>query len=129
MKDKSHRGRSTSGQWWRRQWDHSNAWDFRQRSGCLHQKLLSRLFALTPWLRNHAAEAVTWPGDLKYAFTFRKGVIDIVHLLGEKICLVNGSVRRSLDDGEHHSLIFVRRQLPLREHVERHHRHYDNSPQ
>ena len=56
-------------------------------------------------------------------------MVNVVNLVGVKPGLIDGRVRRSLDHSEDHALVLGRRQLALREHVERDHQHGDDGPQ
>ena len=56
-------------------------------------------------------------------------MIDVVHLLREKIRLIEGGVSGRLNDCEDHSFVLVWRQFALREHVERNHQQQNNYPQ
>src|SRR5213083_3194227 len=56
-------------------------------------------------------------------------MIDVVHLLREQIRLIERRVGRRLNYCEDHSLVLIRRQFALREHVERNHQQQNNYPQ
>ena len=78
------------------------------------------LLALAPRLRDHAAEAAARERDLEDVLGLGERLEDVVDLLGEELRLVERRVRRRLDDAEDDALVLLRRQLLLREHVERH---------
>ena len=48
-------------------------------------------------------------------------MIDVVHLLREQIRLIERGISRRLNYCEDYSLVLIRRQFALREHVERNH--------
>ena len=55
-------------------------------------------------------------------------LIDVVDLVGEQLRLIERRVRRRLDEAEEEALVLGRRQLLLREHVERHDQQRDDRP-
>ena len=113
----------------RHQRDRANAGDLRQRALRLHQQLLRGLGPLAPRLGHHAAEAAGRERELKDALGLGKRSIDVVDLLGEQLRLLDRRVRRGLDDREDDALVLGGRELPLREHVERHDQQRDDHPQ
>src|SRR3981081_3450376 len=56
-------------------------------------------------------------------------MIDIIDLSREQIGLIKRRVRGALYDSEHYSLVLGRRQLALREHVERYDQQDDDRPE
>ena len=55
-------------------------------------------------------------------------MVDVVNLVRIQIGLIDGGVRRRLNDAEHDALVLCRRQFPLRKHVERNHQRGDDRP-
>src|SRR5205823_1818295 len=114
-----HRKVSASGQRRRNQRYDTYAGDL-GKSGCgLKLKLSGALLALVPGLSDHAAKASARRRDLESIGGFRKRLIDVVNLRCEKLGLIQGRVRRRLHHAENHALVFLRRQLLLREKVKR----------
>ncbi len=103
--------------------------DRRELAGRLDLELFRRLLALAPGLGDHASEAAVGGGDLEDALRFRERPVDVVDLRGEELGLVDGRVGRRLDEPEHDALVFLRRELPLREHVEGDDQQGDDRPQ
>ena len=91
-------------------------------------KLLCCLLPLAPRLGHHAAETAGRRSDLKDALALGERVIDVVDLVREQLGLIDRRVGRGLNDSEDHSLVLCRRQLPLREHVERNDQQRPRSP-
>ena len=101
----------------------------RQRTGHLHQELLGGLGPLAPRLGHESTEAAGRKRELKDAGRLGQRSIDVGHLLGEHLRLIERGVRRRLENREHHALVFAGRELPLREHVERHHQDGHDHPE
>ena len=79
---------------------------------------------------DHAAEAAVREGDLERAGGLGERAVDLVDLRARTAwsarCVAFGA---RLDDREHDALVLGRRQLALREHVERHDQQRDDRPQ
>ena len=124
-----HREISATGQRRRRHGDHANAGNLRQRSVDLHHQLLGGLRPFAPRLRDHAAESAGRKRELKDARGLGERLVDVVDLVRKHPGLIDRRVRRGLDDREDHALVLGRRQLALREHVERPHQEHDDGPE
>jgi len=105
--------------------DDADARDARQPRRGLHLELGRALVPLLPRPGHHAAEPARRIGDLEGVLRLREGGVDLLHLLGEHLRLVDRRVRRGLHDAEDDALVLVRGQLLGREEVERE-RHQDH---
>ncbi len=76
------------------------------------QQLLRGFFALAPGFDDHASETAAGTRDLKQTVALRERVIDVVHLFGEQIGLIERGVGGSLNHAEHDSLIFLQAPVP-----------------
>ena len=109
--------------------DHADARDLRESARGLHLDLRRRLLPLAPGLGHDASEASGREHELERVLVLGERAIDLLDLRGIELGLVQGRIRRRLDDPEHDALVLLGRQLPLREHVEGHDEQHHEGPE
>ena len=75
------------------------------------EDLLGGAMALAPRLQAHAAEAGERLGELEGVLVLRDRLEDLVHLFGVARGLLDGGIRRGVDDAEDDALVFLRREF------------------
>src|SRR5206468_13007827 len=108
--------------------DDANPRNLREAAGSFILELLVRLLSLAPGLGHHAPETTGREHELERVLVLWERAVDALDLGRVELGLVEGGVRRGLDDPEDHALVLAGGQLVLREHVEGNDQRHDDRP-